>query len=166
MTTLRMAGARALDDLAGEAARRALELRGLKGKGARARKKKALADFICALQQAGASAKRSAVPAAERGVHACFSQVRNCWTSSQATAGPQEPSCALAPFSCSCSSSARRCICRRACRGHDGIAGCTITGDLMRIITISLQEPSAICAPLTAGKPWSSGGGLAAKGGL
>ena len=64
-----------LDDLAGEAAQRALELRGLAEKGARSRKKKALVDFMHALAQAGASAKRSAVPAAERSVHAWFSQV-------------------------------------------------------------------------------------------
>ena len=64
-----------LDDLAGEAAQRALELRALAEKGARSRKKKALVDFMRALAQAGASAKRSAVPAAERSVHAWFSQV-------------------------------------------------------------------------------------------
>ena len=56
-------------------AQRALELRGLTEKGARARKKKALIDFMRALEQAGVSAKRSAVPAAERSVHAWFSQV-------------------------------------------------------------------------------------------
>ena len=66
-----------LDDLAVEAAQRALELRGLAEKGARARKKKALVDFMYALAQAGASAKRSAVPAAERSVYAWFSQVRS-----------------------------------------------------------------------------------------
>ena len=64
-----------LDDLAGEAAQRALELRGLAEKGARSRKKKALVDFMHALAAAGASAKRSAVPATERGMHAWFSQV-------------------------------------------------------------------------------------------
>ena len=68
-------GAQMLDDLAGEAAQRALELRALAEKGARSRKKKALVDFMRALAQAGASAKRSAVPAAERGVHAWFAQV-------------------------------------------------------------------------------------------
>lgn len=56
-------------------AQRALELRGLTEKGARARKKKALIDFMRALDQLGVSAKRSAVPAAERSVHAWFSQV-------------------------------------------------------------------------------------------
>ena len=76
MTTVHMAGARTLDDLAGEAAQRALELRGLTAKGARARKKKALIDFMHALEQAGASAKRSTVPVAERSVHAWFCQVR------------------------------------------------------------------------------------------
>lgn len=64
-----------LDEMAGEVAQRALELRGLAQKGARARKKKALIDFMRALAQAGVSAKRSAVPAAERSVHAWFSQV-------------------------------------------------------------------------------------------
>ena len=78
MTTVHMAGARTLDDLAGEAAQRAVELRGLAAKGARARKKKALIDFMQALAQAGASAKRSMVPAAERSVHAWFCQVRAC----------------------------------------------------------------------------------------
>ena len=65
-----------MDDLAGEVAQRALELRGLTEKGARARKKKALIDFMRALDQLGVSAKRSAVPTAERSVHAWFSQVR------------------------------------------------------------------------------------------
>ena len=64
-----------MDDLAGEAAQRALELQGLTEKGARARKKKALIDFMRALDQLGVSAKRSAVPAAERSVHAWFYQV-------------------------------------------------------------------------------------------
>jgi len=54
-----------------------VELRNLTEKGARARKKKALIDFMHALDQAGISAKRSAVPAAERSVHAWFSQVRS-----------------------------------------------------------------------------------------
>ncbi|KAK9820997.1 hypothetical protein WJX81_006213, partial [Elliptochloris bilobata] len=65
------AGAEAL---AGEAAQRALELRGLTERGARARKKKALTDFLRALEAAGASRRRSAVPAAERSVQAWFEQ--------------------------------------------------------------------------------------------
>ena len=74
-TWLCLAGAQILEDLAGEVAQRALELRGLAEKGARARKKKALIDFMRTLDQVGVSAKRSAVPAAERSVHAWFSQV-------------------------------------------------------------------------------------------
>jgi len=64
------------DALAGEAAARALELRGLAERGARARKKKALTDFLRALEAAGASRRRSAVPAAERSVQAWFEQAR------------------------------------------------------------------------------------------
>lgn len=67
-------GAGALDSLAGEIAQRALELRGLSDKGARARKKKALVDLLAALQAAGLSRQRSAVPATERSVHSWFAQ--------------------------------------------------------------------------------------------
>ena len=71
----RVAGA-GLEALAGEAAQRALELRALGERGARARKKKALTDFLRALEAAGASRRRSAVPAAERSVQAWFEQAR------------------------------------------------------------------------------------------
>ena len=72
-----MCGAGAgLEALAGEAAQRALELRGLAERGARARKKKALTDFLRALEAAGVSRRRSAVPAAERSVQAWFEQAR------------------------------------------------------------------------------------------
>jgi midasin len=64
-----------VDSLAGEAAQRAVELRSLSDKGARPRKKKALTDFLSALRSTGLSARRSAVPALERNVHAWFSQV-------------------------------------------------------------------------------------------
>jgi midasin len=64
-----------VDGLAGEAAQRATELKSLTDKGARARKKKALTDFLAALKGAGLSTARSAVPAAERSVHAWFAQV-------------------------------------------------------------------------------------------
>ena len=69
------AGPDSLDSLAGEAAQRAAELRGAVGKGARPLKKKALGDFLRALQAAGASAFRTAVPADERSVSAWFMQV-------------------------------------------------------------------------------------------
>ena len=62
-------GATGLDELAAEAAQRALELRGLSEKGARARKKKALVDFLHALGETGVSHRRLAVPTAERSVH-------------------------------------------------------------------------------------------------
>ncbi len=58
------------DDLAGRAAERALALRGDVAKGARARKKKALVDLLRALVAAGASRRRSAVPAEHRGARA------------------------------------------------------------------------------------------------
>lgn len=64
-----------MDSLAGEAAQRATELRGISDKGARSRKKKALTDFLAALKSAGLLAHRSAVPADQRSVHAWFAQV-------------------------------------------------------------------------------------------
>lgn len=70
------AGAQAIDELAAEAAQRATELRTLTAKGARLRKKKALTDFLDALQAAGASRFASAVPLHDRSVHAWFAQVR------------------------------------------------------------------------------------------
>ena len=75
MTVRGLAGAAAVDELAGEAAQRALELRGLTAKGARLRKKKALTDLLEALQAAGASRHASAVPVDDRSVHAWFAQV-------------------------------------------------------------------------------------------
>ena len=61
--------------LGAEAAQRALELRGLSEKGAAPRKKKALTDLLKALQEAGVSRRRSAVPADQRSVHSWFAQV-------------------------------------------------------------------------------------------
>jgi hypothetical protein len=51
-----------LDELAGTAAERSAALQGDVAKGARARKKKALSDFLKALNAAGASRLRSDVP--------------------------------------------------------------------------------------------------------
>ena len=45
------------------------------GKGARPQKKKALNDFLHALEAAGASRSRSAVPAEQRGLTSWFLQV-------------------------------------------------------------------------------------------
>ena len=72
-------GPRSIDELAGEAARRALELKQLATKNARTRKKKALVDFFAALAEVGVSRRRSAVPAVERDPRAWFAQVR-IWT--------------------------------------------------------------------------------------
>ena len=63
-----------VDDLAGTVAARATELRALTAKGARAQKKRALTALLEALQAAGASRRRSAVPAAERSVQSWFRQ--------------------------------------------------------------------------------------------
>ena len=71
------AGAVAVEQLAGEAAERALELRQLTEKGARLRKKKALIDLLKALADLGFTKRRSAVPAHDRTVQAWFSQVIN-----------------------------------------------------------------------------------------
>ena len=76
---MRCAGAAAVDALAAEAAERALALRGDAEKGARARKKKALTDLLKALGAAGVSRRRSAVPAAQRGVQAWFQQASVGW---------------------------------------------------------------------------------------
>lgn len=69
-------GAAAIDGLAGEAAERALALRGDTERGARARKKKALTDLLKALQAAGVSRRRTAVPPDFRGTQAWFRQVQ------------------------------------------------------------------------------------------
>lgn len=69
------AGALAVEEAAGEAAARALELRQLTDKGARLRKKKALNDLLKALADFGFTKRRSAVPAHDRTVQAWFSQV-------------------------------------------------------------------------------------------
>ena len=61
--------------MAGEAAERALELRGVSDKGARLRKKKALNDLLKALGALGLTRRRSAVPANDRTVQAWFTQV-------------------------------------------------------------------------------------------
>lgn len=58
----------AADDLASQAAARAVELREDISKGAKARKKKALTDLFHALIDAGVSKRRTAVPAEYRGV--------------------------------------------------------------------------------------------------
>lgn len=70
------AGGREVDELAGTIAARATELREVQGKGARAQKKRTLAVLVEALQAAGVSRLRSAVPATERSVQAWFRQVR------------------------------------------------------------------------------------------
>ena len=62
--------------MAGQAARHALDLRSLTDKAARSRKKKALVDFLQALGQLGVSHHRSAIPAAERGIHSWFIQAK------------------------------------------------------------------------------------------
>ena len=71
-----LAAATGLEDLASQAARHALDLRSLTEKAARSRKKKALVDFLQALGQLGVSHHRSAIPAAERGIHSWFIQVK------------------------------------------------------------------------------------------
>ncbi|KAL4440107.1 hypothetical protein ABPG75_003108 [Micractinium tetrahymenae] len=68
------AGAAAANDLASEAAERALALKADVAKGAKARKKKALTDFFRALADAGVSRRRTAVPASQRGSQAWFAQ--------------------------------------------------------------------------------------------
>lgn len=68
--------ANSMDELAGQAAKHALDLRSLTDKAARSRKKKALVDFLHALGQLGVSHHRSAVPSIERGVHSWFIQAR------------------------------------------------------------------------------------------
>lgn len=64
-----------MEELAGEAAERSLQLRGLTEKGARLRKKKALGDLLKALAGQGLSRRRSAVPVQERTVQDWFLQV-------------------------------------------------------------------------------------------
>lgn len=68
-------GGVAVDGMATTIAARASELRGMAGKGARAQKKRALTALAEALQGAGVSRRRSAVPAAERSVQSWFRQV-------------------------------------------------------------------------------------------
>lgn len=69
------AGAAELEEAAGEAAERALQLKQLTDKGARMRKKKALNDLLRALADFGFTKRRSAVPVHDRSVQAWFSQV-------------------------------------------------------------------------------------------
>lgn len=69
-------GALQLDEVAGVAAARALELRENNEKGSRARKKAALTDLLRTLAAVGVSKLRSAVPASDRTVQAWFRQVR------------------------------------------------------------------------------------------
>ena len=71
-----IAGALQMDEVAGVAAARALELRDNNEKGSRARKKSALTDLLRTLAAIGVSKLRSAVPATERTVQAWFRQVR------------------------------------------------------------------------------------------
>lgn len=70
------AAAEAAEGLAGQAVEAALQLRELTDKGSRARKKKALTDFLAALSELGLSRLRTAVPPAERSPHAWLLQVR------------------------------------------------------------------------------------------
>lgn len=70
-----LVGAIAVEDLAGEAAARAVELRQLTDKGARLRKKKALNDLLKALAGFGFTRRRAAIPAYDRTVQQWFSQV-------------------------------------------------------------------------------------------
>ena len=65
----------AVEDVAGEAAARAVELRQLTDKGARLRKKKALNDLLKALAGFGFTRRRAAIPAHDRTVQQWFSQV-------------------------------------------------------------------------------------------
>ena len=69
------AAAAALESLAEEAARTAVELRRATDRRARTRKKRALAELLSALNAIGVSKHRSAVPASQRSVHAWFAQV-------------------------------------------------------------------------------------------
>ncbi len=64
-----------IEEVAGEAAERALELRQVTDKGARLRKKKALNDLLKALGALGLTRRRAAVPPHDRTVHAWFTQV-------------------------------------------------------------------------------------------
>ncbi|KAL0028971.1 hypothetical protein WJX77_009058 [Trebouxia sp. C0004] len=68
-------GAMGIEEVAGEAAERALELRQVTDKGARLRKKKALNDLLKALGALGFTRRRAAVPAHDRTVHAWFTQI-------------------------------------------------------------------------------------------
>ena len=68
-------GAAGIEEVAGEAAERALELRQLTDKGARLRKKKALNDLLKALEGLGLTRRRAAVPPHDRTVQAWFTQV-------------------------------------------------------------------------------------------
>lgn len=65
----------AVEDVAGEAVARAVELRQLTDKGARLRKKKALNDLLKALAGFGFTRRRAAIPAHDRTVQQWFSQV-------------------------------------------------------------------------------------------
>lgn len=69
------AGALAVEEVAGEAAGRAVELRAVTDKGARLRKKKALNDLLKALAGFGFTRRRSAIPALDRTVPQWFTQV-------------------------------------------------------------------------------------------
>ncbi len=75
MKNKRCTGAMGIEEVAGEAAERALELRQVTDKGARLRKKKALNDLLKALGALGLTRRRAAVPAHDRTVHAWFIQV-------------------------------------------------------------------------------------------
>ncbi|KAL0049173.1 hypothetical protein WJX82_008148 [Trebouxia sp. C0006] len=68
-------GAMGIEEVAGEAAERALELRQVTDKGARLRKKKALNDLLKALGALGLTRRRAAVPPHDRTVHAWFTQI-------------------------------------------------------------------------------------------
>lgn len=69
------AGALQLDDVAATIAGRAVELKSLVSKGAKARKKMAVTALLAAMANLGVAKRRSAVPASERAVQSWFRQV-------------------------------------------------------------------------------------------
>lgn len=64
-----------VDDVAATIAGRAVELKSLVSKGAKARKKMAVTALLEAMANLGVSKRRSAVPALERSVQSWFRQV-------------------------------------------------------------------------------------------
>lgn len=80
------AAAEAAEGLAGQAVEAALQLREQTDKGSRARKKKALTDFLAALTELGLSRLRTAVPPSQRSPHAWLLQVGCCSSAPAVTA--------------------------------------------------------------------------------